>query len=173
MFKNSEEDEIRRQKMKKKEYGEILRNQMNSSQHNRQRNEDNSNAPILEKLGKNYEQNRPKIDKNEYRHFLEKQMEEKKLQQQREKEKLQQEEIREQENLERGYHPALEDNRITSSQSQRTNQIQETENQRFVRHPTITSQKEESQESISRKLKYQEELKKQIDEKERLRKLSS
>lgn len=172
MFGGSEEDEKRKKKMEKLEYGKMLRNQMGSakggSRHPRQ--EENTYAPIIEQIGQNYQQNASKIDKNEYRLDLQRQIEERKQTEQRRKFELEQEDFNYQRNLNGVQQPGASVERTSSSYSQ-NRPISSNESNQYVRQASITQPNEETPEQIAKKLQYQSELRAQIMEKERQKQL--
>ena len=158
--------------MKKQEYGDILRSQMSNAQHEKSIRNQSSNVPnMIEKIGSNQEQQRVKIDKDEYRFALQKQIEEKKIQQQLEKEEYEREEAKYRNQIESIKVPGYDSNKANFEYNKGNNAPPVFENPTYARQSTITSQNYKSQESIIRQQQYQYELKAQIEEKERQAKL--
>lgn len=156
--------------MKKLEYGEILRSQMSSAQHDRPRRDQPQHVQnIVEKIGSDYENQKNKINKDEYRNVLEKQIEEKKLKQLWEKRQFEQEELEFQEKA-KLVQPSYFAGNSVESYEPKVAYPTIPETNRYARQSTITSQSSETQESVSKKLQYQAELRAQIEEKERLAK---
>ena len=171
MFKTSEDEEKQRIRMKKQEYGDILRSQMSSAQNERTNKNRHSNAPnIIDKIGNDYDNQRVKVDKDEYRFALQKQIEEKKLQHQIKKEEMEKEELMYRNQIESVQVPGYDSNKANMEYN-KPNYTPVQENQTFARQSTITSQNFKSQESITKKQQYQAELRAQIEEKERQSKL--
>lgn len=173
MFKSSEDEEKQRIRMKKQEYGEILRSQMSSAQHERTNKNQHSNVPtMIEKIGNDNDNQRVKIDKDEYRFALQKQIEEKKLQQQIKKEEMEREEMMYRNQVESVQVPGSGyDSNRANIEYNKPNYAPVQENATYARQSTITSQNYQSQESIIKKQQYQAELRAQIEEKERQSKL--
>lgn len=172
MFKDSEDDQRRQQKLKQQEYGSFLRSQMGSNQARRpQQQEQNTYAPIIEKIGSEQNRRGPKVDKKEYRLELERQIEEKKIQQEKQIQELKQEDYQFQQNPSANSYESntpqyqnIQSERAGSAYDQNRSQAAYPETNQYARQQSFTAQRTQSSQDINKKLEYQAQLKAQIEE---------
>ena len=171
MFDSSEEEEKKNERQRKLEYGQILRSQMGSAKNRRPQQRDQDFAPIEEVLGRDNRSKMPKINKDEYRMELERQIQERKMKEDAIKRKMEEEDLKYQQNvLQNIQQPGMVPDRVSSSYSNNRPVSGFEANQQYVRQKSITSPNEETPEEIAKKLQYQSDLRAQIEEKERRKK---
>ncbi|CAI2385004.1 unnamed protein product [Moneuplotes crassus] len=173
MFKGNEEDELRQKKLKQKEYGEVLRSQMGSAKSRRpQKYQEDDYRQNQDSMTVNDRSHMPKYNKDEYRMELQRQIEERKKREQDRQRQLEEEDLKYQRNVESNIQqPGMKPgSRPVSNYSQRPDSDYNY-NQHYARQHSITNQKEETPEQIAKKMQYQAELKAQIEERNRIKKM--
>ena len=146
-----------------------MRNQISSSKQEKRSQKSSEYAPILDKIGG--QTTSQKINKSEYRNELQRQIEERKAQLKREEMIKKQEDKQYYQNLQKNHHLPLNPPDANYSYDINNSNVPTPQNKGFARQSTITSQKNETSQSIAKKMQYQAELRAQIEERERQNKV--